>query len=177
MIKGERVELRPVTAADLPAMRSWFNEPESMRFWGEPHSIVTDHAFELDLVGRFARFDDAGYFIVMVDGRPIGRIEFERLDESMRSAEVMILIGVAEERGKGYGTDAMSTLLRYLFHQRGLHRVGLSVIASNERAIRRYTKTGFSIEGRYRDDIYFDGRFHDQLAMSILRPEFDARRQ
>jgi RimJ/RimL family protein N-acetyltransferase len=175
VIRGEHVELRPVRAGDLPVLRVWFDDPETMRFWGHPLPIVTERQFEEDLTGRFARFDDAGYFMITVEGKPIGRIDFENLENVMRSAEAMILIGEAAERGKGYGTDAMIALLRYLFHQRGLHRVSLTVIAWNDRATRSYEKAGFVVEGRYREDLYFDGRFHDQIAMAILRPEFDAR--
>jgi RimJ/RimL family protein N-acetyltransferase len=146
-----------------------------MRFWATPAAFLATAAFDADLRGRFSRFDDAGYFMIAIDGNPIGRIDFEQLDEAMRSAEVMIVIGEPDERGKGYGADAMIALLRYLFHQRGLHRVALTVIAWNDRAIRSYEKIGFRAEGRYRDDLFFEGRFHDQIAMSMLRPEFEAR--
>jgi RimJ/RimL family protein N-acetyltransferase len=176
MILGERVRLRPIRRSDLPILRSWFDDPETMRFWGQPMPIVVEDQFEADLAGRFRDFDEAGYFMVeRLEGTPIGRIEFERLDPQARSAETMILIGAADARGQGYGSDAMVALLRYLFHQRNLHRVALSVIAWNERAVRSYEKVGFLVEGRLRDDLYFDGRYHDQIVMSILRHEFDAR--
>jgi RimJ/RimL family protein N-acetyltransferase len=176
MIEGERVLLRPIRADDLPVLRQWFDDAETMRFWGMPTPFVTEDQFDADLAGRFRRFDGAGYFVIeLFDGTPIGRIDFERLDHQARSAEVMILIGAAEGRGKGYGTDAMVALLRYLFHQRNLHRVSLSVIAWNERAIRSYQRAGFVVEGRLRDHLYFDGRYHDQLVMSILRHEFDGK--
>jgi RimJ/RimL family protein N-acetyltransferase len=176
VIVSERLRLRPIRREDLPVMRAWFDDPETMRFWGRPMPLVTEDLFEADLVRRFRRFDEAGYFVIeLLEGTPIGRIEYERLDPLARSAEVMILIGAEEGRGRGYGTEAMVALLRYLFHQRNLHRVGLSAIAWNERAIRSYEKVGFVVEGRLRDDLYFDGRYHDQVVMSILRDEYDAR--
>src|SRR5262249_28107101 len=144
--------------------------------WGQPSPLVVEDQFETDLGGRFRRFDEAGYFMIeRLDGTPIGRIEYERLDPVARSAEVMILIGAEEGRGRGYGSEARRALLRYPFRQRNLHRVALSVIAWNERAIRSYEKVGFVVEGRLRDDLYFDGRYHDQVVMSILRDEFDTR--
>jgi RimJ/RimL family protein N-acetyltransferase len=176
MIAGNRVRLRPIRRDDLPTMRVWFDDHETMRYWGQPMPLVFEDQFEQDLTGRFRRFDEAGYFVIeLEDGTPIGRIDYERLDPQHRSADVIILIGAAEARGRGYGTEAMVALLRYLFHQRNLHRVGLSVLAWNERAIRAYEKVGFAVEGSLRDDIYCDGRHHDQILMSILRPEFDAR--
>ena len=179
MIGGDRVRLRPFRAEDLPAMRGWFDDPEVMRHWAMPTAPVLPDQFAADLSGRFARFEEAGYFAVEATDGPapalIGRIEYERLDPVARSAEVMILLGDKSSWGKGYGTDAMVALLRYLFHARNLHRAALSVLAWNERAIRSYEKVGFVREGRLRDDAYFDGRYHDQVVMGILRSEFDAR--
>lgn len=172
----QRVKLRPIGRDDLPLLRTWFADPVVMRHWGQPAPLVGDDLFAADLQGRFTRFADAGYFMIQPhDGPPIGRIEFERLDPQTASAEVMILIGDRDAWGQGFGTDAMLTLLRYLFHERNLHRVALTVIASNARAVRSYEKAGFVVEGTLRDDLYFEGRYHDQTAMSILRPEFDAR--
>ncbi|MGH2559165.1 MAG: GNAT family N-acetyltransferase [Thermomicrobiales bacterium] len=176
MIEGELVRLRPIGPDDLSLLRRWFEDPETMRHWGTGAPLVTPHAFQDDLQGRFARFDEAGYFMIEpAEGSPIGRIDFERLSARIRSAEVMILIGDPSARGKGYGTDAMIALLRYLFHERNLHRVSLTVLAWNERAIRSYEKVGFVVEGRLRDDHFFDGRYHDQMVMGMLRPAFDAR--
>ena len=176
MILGQRVRLRPIRRDDLPFLRAWFADPETMRFWGQPVPLVTDEYFERELTERFARFDHAGYFMIETnEGRPIGRIEYEQLDMRSRSAEVMILIGAPEARGHGYGSDAMISLLRYLYHERNLHRVALSVIAWNARAIRSYEKVGFVVEGMLRDDLFFEGRFHDQVVLPILRREFDAR--
>jgi RimJ/RimL family protein N-acetyltransferase len=139
--------------------------------------LVIHDRFEQDLSGRFARFDDAGYFTILdPDQRPIGRIEFERLDERCRSTQVMILIGEPDAQGRGFGRDAMRALLTYLFLDRNLHRVELTVIADNVRAIRAYDAIGFGTEGRLRGNRFVDGERVDELIMSILRPEFDALR-
>ncbi len=176
MIAWRTVRLRPFHERDLPLLRAWFDDPELMRFWGMPSSPVVDQRFAEDLTRRFSRFDDAGYFAIdLINGTTIGRVDFERLSTETRSAEVMIIIGDRTARGKGYGTDAMVAVLRYLFHTRNLHRVSLNVLAWNVRAIRSYEKTGFTVEGRLRDDLFFDGGYHDQIVMSILRHEFDAR--
>jgi RimJ/RimL family protein N-acetyltransferase len=147
-----------------------------MRFWANPNPIVTEHQWDADLDGRFAQFDTSGYFIVEdLEHRPIGRIEFERLSVQERSAEVLILLGDEDARGNGYGTAAMVALLRYLFYQRDLHRVWLTILAASKLAIRDFEKVGFVQEGKLRQDVFFDGTTHDQLVMSILRSEFDEK--
>jgi hypothetical protein len=49
------------------------------------------------------------------------------------------------------------------------------VFEFNERAIRSYRSCGFTIEGRSREAIWRDGRWWDEITMSILEPEWRAR--
>ncbi|MFN2157525.1 MAG: GNAT family N-acetyltransferase, partial [Anaerolineae bacterium] len=73
--------------------------------------------------------------------------------------------------GKGYGSDAIRTLLRFAFDEMNLHRVQLTVYEDNARAIRAYEKCGFRHEGRLRDAVYRKGRYYDMLLMSVLSGE------
>ncbi|MCK4899416.1 MAG: GNAT family N-acetyltransferase, partial [Anaerolineales bacterium] len=74
--------------------------------------------------------------------------------------------------GKGFGTDAVSVILRYAFHELNLHRVSLGVFEYNRRARRSYEKVGFSVEGRIRGDMLRQGRRWDVFIMGILREEW-----
>jgi ribosomal protein S18 acetylase RimI-like enzyme len=76
--------------------------------------------------------------------------------------------------GRGYGTEATRMMLAHAFQNLGIHRVSLAVFAFNERAIRSYRKVGFTVEGRAREAIFRDGRFWDEISMSILEPEWRA---
>ncbi|WP_296646487.1 GNAT family N-acetyltransferase [Romboutsia sp. 13368] len=39
----------------------------------------------------------------------------------------------------------------------------------NERAIKSYKKCGFNIEGVLKDEIFKDGKYYDEIVMSIFR--------
>jgi RimJ/RimL family protein N-acetyltransferase len=68
----------------------------------------------------------------------------------------------------GLGT-AMTRSIVELASEERLHRIGLSVVADNEIAIRVYEKVGFVVEGVLRD-AYFgdDGRYHDEVHMGLI---------
>ena len=68
-------------------------------------------------------------------------------------------------------------MVDHAFGSLGLHRVALSVFAFNERAIRAYERVGLrpSRAGR-REAIWRDGRWWDEIHMSVLEPEWRARR-
>jgi RimJ/RimL family protein N-acetyltransferase len=104
--------------------------------------------------------------------RPIGVLGFHELSWRTRCAEFGIFIGERTQWGRGLGTDAARTLIRWGFLELNLNRVWLRVFDDNARAIRSYEKLGFVVEGRLRQDRYHDGRHSDTLVMGLLRGEF-----
>ncbi len=100
--------------------------------------------------------------------RLLGTCAFSQLDGENGSALYHITIGEKDAWGKGFGTEATRLMVEHAFERLGLHRIALSVFAFNERAIRAYRRAGFVIEGRAREAIRRDGRWWDEVAMSIL---------
>ena len=78
--------------------------------------------------------------------------------------------------GQGFGTEATQLMLDLAFGTLDLHRIALYVFEFNERAIRAYRRAGFVIEGRSRESILRDGRWWDELAMSVLVTDWQAAR-
>jgi RimJ/RimL family protein N-acetyltransferase len=69
--------------------------------------------------------------------------------------------------GQGLGGHLMNTLIAFAEKSPVLERVQLSVLATNERAIRLYKKVGFVEEGRNVRSIRFsDGRYADDIRMA-----------
>ena len=93
------------------------------------------------------------------------------------SALYHITIGEKDAWGKGYGTEATQLMLDHAFGTMGLHRIALFVFEFNERAMRAYRRCGFVIEGRARESIWRDGRWWDELAMSVLESDWRKRRR
>ena len=92
------------------------------------------------------------------------------------SALYHITIGESDAWGQGYGTEATQLMLDHAFGTLGLHRIALYVFEFNERAIRAYKRCGFVVEGRSRESIWRDGRWWDEMAMSVLESDWRARR-
>jgi hypothetical protein len=67
-------------------------------------------------------------------------------------------------------------MLDHAFESLGLHRIALAVFEFNERAIRSYRRVGFRVEGRAREAIWRDGRWWDEIQMSVLAEEWRAVR-
>ncbi|HYN47659.1 MAG TPA: GNAT family protein [Candidatus Nanopelagicales bacterium] len=176
-IEGRTVVLRPHAAPNVAAFTRWYADPEVARL-----TRYQDGPMRADEVRRFfeARVTGAGSLALAIHlretDRLIGTCAFSQLDGDNGSALFHITIGERDCWGRGYGTEATALMLDHAFGTLGLHRVGLSVFAFNERAIRSYRNVGFVVEGRSREAIWRDGRFSDEIQMSVLAEEWQAIR-
>lgn len=81
------------------------------------------------------------------------------------------MIGDCENQGKGIGTFAVKEMINHAFYNLNLHRIELTVLEDNVRAIHLYEKCGFKYEGRKRKAKYKNGKFVDMKMYAILREE------
>ena len=177
-LKGTQVMLRDYRQDDLLEIRKWVNDPATIQylssiFW-PPQTMVDTREF---LDRMMASSHKACNFVIAHPDseKYIGQLDLFRLDWKLRCGELGMVIGAAEERGKGYGAEALELMLRYAFLTLGLERVELNVDTGNEAAKRCYKKAGFLLEGVKRHAYYRDGAFCDIGIMSVLRDEWLAR--
>jgi RimJ/RimL family protein N-acetyltransferase len=104
--------------------------------------------------------------------RPVGNTGLHSIDHRNRAAEFGIIIGEADCRGKGYGTEAARLMLDYAFAALGLANVMLRVHEFNLAGQRAYQKAGFHEFGRRRQCIFMGGRWWDEVYMDCLASEF-----
>jgi aminoglycoside 6'-N-acetyltransferase len=155
------VTLRPLAAADASRLGRIVAEPEIARWWlGLTEQDVLEMAEpdEAELV-----------FAVELDGEVIGLAQAgEETDPQYRRASLDIFLGT-EWHGLGLGADTIRTLARWLFEERGHHRITIDPALANERAIRSYERVGFKRVGvmrRYERGT--DGEWHDGLLLDLL---------
>ncbi len=74
---------------------------------------------------------------------------------------------------RGYGSDAMKTLIHFIFNQIPVNKIKLQVFSFNERAIRSYEKCGFKIEAVLKEELFRNGKYHDDIIMSIFRRDYN----
>jgi RimJ/RimL family protein N-acetyltransferase len=179
LFEGKLVRLTQISRENLPVYKRWFRVYETQRLLGQLPVPVTDE-FEEDWYDAMSRRTGRGEVYsfsirTLADDELIGNCSLFDVNHKNRRAELGIVIGEKEYWGRGYGTDAMSVLLRFGFDELNLHRVELQVYDFNPRGIRAYEKLGFVHEGRRREVVWREGAYHDMLLMSILEDEWRKR--
>jgi RimJ/RimL family protein N-acetyltransferase len=168
MINGKRVTLRALKRDDSGKVLDWINNPELKYLTGTvfPVSeIEHEKWFENKIREKFNKI-----FGIEEQStkRLIGVAGLNNTDLINRNTDLYIYIGDGNQWGKGLGTDAVKTLVSFVFNELNLHRISLVVFSYNKRAIRSYEKVGFVSEGIMRESLYKDGKYHDKILMSII---------
>ncbi len=177
---GPRVMLREYQSEDFASIRTWVNDAQvtrylSTRFWAPQTTVDTQ-----EFLSRMMQSSHNAFNYVIADaqdGRYIGQLDMFRVDWRLRQGEVGMVIAGGEDRGRGYGTEALELLADFAFTSLGLERIELEVHMDNAAALRCYQKAGFTLEGVKRHAYYNDGRFTDLGMMSILREDWQSRRK
>jgi RimJ/RimL family protein N-acetyltransferase len=172
-VRGVLTRLRPALPGEAKLVYSWAVDPEVVPFWGGADSYPDFESFMADWAPFY--FDGSeptrgrAFMIeALPEGRPIGVVATNEIDARHMTTEIDMLIGVGRYRGRGYGSDALGALVRFLFDEVGLHRIWLGTYDFNVRARRLYEKVGFVVEGVLRQSDWVDGRWVDVVVYGLL---------
>ena len=162
-----RVRLRPTMQSDLDYVLTLEQDPKNLPFitpWER-----TQHEAAI-------RFPDFRHFII-------------ESGEGLQAAGFLILIGcrsrhrslelkrmVVQRQGEGVGRAALRVAKKVSFDELGAHRFWLDVKTHNTRARALYDSEGFVVEGVLRESVRVADGFESLTLMSMLAPEFRARR-
>jgi RimJ/RimL family protein N-acetyltransferase len=150
--RGEHVVLRDKRLGDAHNDYRWRTDAELARYDAARPFAATYNDYlalyrdELSYPSPYRRslaIEDSA-------GRHIGNAMYYNIDAVRREAEIGITIGNRDYWGRGYGTDAVQTLVRHVLHSTRFRRVYLKTLDWNTRAQRAFEKAGFQVCGRSR---------------------------
>ena len=142
LLEGKKVALAEMTEADQPFFQEWHAGNPELRALIDDNSVPTMED-QMRWFVRSKESDRKMFSLVTSEGELIGHGGFVDIDEKNKSAHLRITIGNSDYWGKGLGTEATQLIVQYGFEEMQLSFVWLRVLASNERAVKSYTKVGF----------------------------------
>lgn len=170
-IRGNKVLLRAIELHDATVLQTMMNDPEiENMMWG--YSFPVSHHQQIKWIESLSNERSSFRAMIDVDGTAIGTIVLTDIDMRNGTAEIHIKLANASERGNGYGTDAVRTLLSYVFDTLRLNCIYCRIKEDNISSQRMFEKCGFTQEGRLRSRVYRNGRYYDFYEYSLLKSEF-----
>ena len=154
MISGSKVILRDKRLADAQDDYTWQTDPALARLDAVPLLATTFSQYLVDYVSelRYSSATRCRFAIETLDGQHIGNCTYYGINEAKGEAELGIMIGNRNCWDKGYGADAVATLLSYIFRRTNLKRIYLKTLDLNHRAQKCFQKCGFTPYGHLDKD-------------------------
>ena len=114
------------------------------------------------------------YFTVRLqeDDRMVGFVQIHWIEWPHGSGHIRIGIGDPQDRGKGYGTQAMHLLLNLAFNELNFHRLSASILEDNPEGLRFLRRFGFVEEVRRRQALLRQGQRLDIIHLGLLHSEW-----
>lgn len=157
-LHGRTVLLRPATPDDAPAFRAALDREEVAQWWDGWPSMQED-----------LTASEGEHLAIVTNGEVIGMIQWWEVDSpACRHSGIDMFLHPDHHR-RGYGTDALNTIITWLLGPRGHHRVTIDPATDNTPAIACYEKAGFQRVGVLRQ--YWkdrDGTWRDGLLLDLV---------
>ncbi len=176
-LTGQKIKLRPLQSSDLEAIQVAYTDLDLQLITDGDSPPLTDlqvRKFWDEIIANPGA--NLRYFAiepVNQSGRFVGACSLQQIDLRNRHAELSIWMVSAEQRGQGYGTEAVRLLLMYAFEVLRLDKVYLGAYDFNEGGLRVYERLGFHYEGRLQNMLHYEGRYWDEWPMRMLRSEWE----
>jgi RimJ/RimL family protein N-acetyltransferase len=163
LLEGKLVNLRTAEKDDASLIARWWSDQKYLGEYQDPIKVPKDRIEKNLLEGKTFFF-----IIEKKNGSKIGHVTGGKRG---RSIEIGFAL-VPNERGKGYGKEAIQIMVDYLFLSKDIVRIQSSTDTRNLASHKVLEKVGFIKEGTMRKTHYAKGEYKDLFLYSILREEW-----
>lgn len=175
-LETPRLILRRFEDADLEPFLAYRSDPEIARYqgWSMPYTPQMAQAFIQEMKTQQPGTPGEWFqwaIALRHSGEMIGDCAFYLLSRDTRQAEIGVTLARAFH-GQGYAQEAIQRLLAYLFDELQLHRVCANCDPENQPAWQILERMGFRREAHFVENLWFKGRYADELWYGMLRREW-----
>ena len=173
-LEGERISLRWLTEADVPALFAIFGDPEVTRYWATP--ALRDEAAAAELLAEIhenVRIRKGFQWGIArrADGVVIGTCTLYQPDFANQRCEIGFALA-RDSWGRGYASEALRLALAHAFDVLGFRRIEADVDPRNDASLRVLEGLGFVREGYLRERYNVNGEIQDSVYLGLLRGDW-----
>jgi len=173
MIRGKNITLRTVRDTDLDALYDLWSDISNRGDY-YPTELPSQVEFKKRFQEHGMLEETKGTFLICAEDQIIGAISYFGA-MYYNGLEIGYILFDTARRNKGYMTEAVGLMVKYLFDAKKINRLQLTVIRGNVASRRVAEKSGFQFEGVVRGAIFQRGENRDLELFSLLRAEAAGR--
>lgn len=172
ILTGAVATLRPITAAHVTDdYLCWLNDKQLMRF---SRQRLREHTKETSIAYQKTFAGTANHLWAIVDtasGELMGTIN-TYVDSEALVADIGIMVGNPNARGRGMGKAAWGLVMGFLFDQLGMRKVTCGTVRGNIAMQRIAEHWQMQCEATLREQELIDDKPYDILRYGILKREW-----
>jgi len=179
LFEGKDIRLGPIDFEVDPAVESgWTHDLRYLRAIGRELARPLSQAMlkkKYEGIEKSMEERSLIYYTIRhkQDGGLLGFIRLDWIEWTHGAATLKMGIGEANQRSKGYGSQALNLFLHIAFVELNLYRLGAQVGTDNPGALRFFERFGFVEEVRRRKALLRDGQTYDLIMLGLLRDEWN----
>lgn len=167
---GKTVKLRLCDESDaknlIETVSSYIKDSKFIPL--HPHEFLPTLDEETEWISKFIHQKNSILIIAVFEGQIIGNIDLSGNQREILQHTGLIGMGILKEwRGIGLGTALLNALVDWATTHPVLEKLLLEVYHENEAGIALYKKIGFKEDGRQTNIFKQNGRYYDNILMSL----------
>lgn len=170
----KKIKLRKFSLSDAACMyKNYATDQRVTKFlsWKPYENIKDIETFLIEIISQYA-CRDVYHWAIEVNNEIIGSISTISIDEKNCNCEIGYCIGY-DYWNKGITSEALFTVMNFLFNEVGMHRITAKHDADNQASGKVMQKCNMTYEGKLREHyLRHDGTYSDSLVYGILKNEF-----
>jgi RimJ/RimL family protein N-acetyltransferase len=170
LLNGELVQLRLLREQDLDLFFEHLTDLGSRGAYF-PLGVMSETKLRAEFAQHGFWDKEEGMLLIVAGDEIVGEIEFFPISHYLQGYELSYQLFGDQHAGKGYTTEAVGLLTRYLFAGKRVNRMQLVIHPDNAASKRIAAKCGYTFEGVMRGAWFHDGAFRDVEVWSLLRDE------
>lgn len=172
-IEGKYVGLRAPEERDLEEWYQWFNDPEI--------TIYTQHGVFPNTLDKEREFwlskqNDPNTLLLLSfrkkDHKLLGVVSLQNIDWVCRKAEFALIMGAKELRDLNTTLETAYLIIKHGFEKLNLNRIHAGAHEKLASWFELLKRIGFNEEGRFRQDMFTNGKYYDVIRIAILAEDF-----
>lgn len=171
-LTSERILLRPLKSTDASPFFTYRSDAQTNQYQGwipdtieEAEAFIGSLAHEINVPDTWFQFA----IINKASNTLMGDAGIHFIDN--HQVELGCTLDKRHQR-KGYASEALRTMIHYLFKELKKHRITTSIDPANKSSIQLVERLGFRKEAHFVESLLIDGKWCDDVVYSILQREW-----
>ena len=170
--EGKRIYLSPMNSEDYKIFTAWVNDETLARGIGNFKYLISEEK-EKEWIDEKIKNNDYNFCIVLKSNDTlIGSYGLEVKDQVSRRFHIGGFIGNKEDRGKGYGTEALELVTKFAFEVLNANSVYSGIFSFNEASLKSAKKAGYKIAGKFREAYFYNGEYYDEILIEMTKKDY-----